>query len=152
MAQTLVFLSGKRTPFGTNGGALKDVSPTDLGIAAAQAALSQSGVPATDVDHVIVGNVLHSAADSIYTPRHVGLKTGVPIDRPALGINRLCGSGFQTVVEAYQQMCTGDTKVALLGGVENMSMSPYVVRGTRWGTKMGPIALVDSMMESLYDS
>ncbi|MCC7442303.1 MAG: acetyl-CoA C-acetyltransferase [Bdellovibrionales bacterium] len=152
MAESLVFLSGKRTPFGANGGSLRDVTPTELGVTAAKAALEQSGVPAADIDHVIVGNVLHSAADSIYTPRHVGLKVGVPLERPALGINRLCGSGFQVVVEAYQQFCAGDSRVALVGGVENMSMSPYLARGARWGTKMGSIQMTDSMMESLHDS
>jgi acetyl-CoA C-acetyltransferase/acetyl-CoA acyltransferase 2 len=106
--ETLVFLSGKRTPFGSNGGSLKDVSPTELGLAASRAALEQAQVPASDIDHVIFGNVLHSAADSIYTPRHIGLKLGIPEAVPALGINRLCGSGFQTIVEAFQQMAAGD--------------------------------------------
>ena len=105
--ESLVFLSGKRTPFGANGGSLKDVNPSELGLAASKAALEQAKVQATDIDHVIFGNVLHSAADSIYTPRHIGLKLGVPEAVPSLGINRLCGSGFQAIVEAYQQMRQG---------------------------------------------
>jgi acetyl-CoA acyltransferase 2 len=149
---TLVFLSGKRTPFGANGGSLKDINPTELGLAASRAALEQSGLKPTDIDHVIVGNVLHSAADSIYTPRHIGLKLGVPEGVPALGINRLCGSGFQAVVEAYQQMAAGDTRIALVSGVENMSMTPYVLRGVRWGNKMGNAPIGDMMLESLTDS
>src|SRR5690606_5460125 len=110
MAETLVFLAGKRTAFGANGGSLKDVGPTELGIAAAKAAIAQSGLRPSDLDHVILGNVLHSAPDSIYSPRHVGLGAGVPIEVPALGINRLCGSGFQVAIEAYQQMAAGDTR------------------------------------------
>ena len=148
----LVFLSGRRTPFGSNGGSLKDINPTDLGVAAGRAALEQAKVAASDIDHVIVGNVLHSAADSIYMPRHIGLKLGVPEAIPALGVNRLCGSGFQAIIEAYQQMCAGDSKVALVGGVENMSMSPYILRGGRWGLRMGHAPLTDMMMESLTDS
>jgi acetyl-CoA acyltransferase 2 len=150
--ETLVFLSGKRTPFGSNGGSLKDVSPTDLAIGAGRAALEQSGVAPAEIDHVILGNVLHSAPDSIYTPRHVGLKLGVPVEVPALGVNRLCGSGFQAIIEASQQMQAGDTKIALVGGVENMSMSPYVVRGARWGLRMGHAPMSDTMFESLFDT
>ena len=142
---SLVFLSGKRTPFGANGGSLKDVSPTDLGIAAGRAALEQSGIEAAKIDHVVVGNVLHSAPDSIYSPRHIGLKLGVPVPAPALGVNRLCGSGFQSIVEAYQQMLAGDSELALVGGIENMSLSPYLVRGARWGLRMGHSQMVDMM-------
>lgn len=149
---SLVFLSGKRSPFGGNGGSLKDVNPTDLAVAAGKAALAQAKVEPAAIDHVILGNVLHSAADSIYSPRHTGLKLGIPEAVPALGLNRLCGSGFQAIVDAYQQMCAGDTTTALVGGVENMSMSPYVLRGGRWGLRMGHAPLTDMMMESLTDS
>lgn len=149
--QTLVFLSGKRTPFGAMGGSLKDVGPTDLGVVAAKAALEQAGVRPEQIDHVILGNVFHSSGDSIYTARHIGLKAGVPQEVPSLGINRLCGSGFQVFVEAFHQMLAGDTQVALVGGVENMSMSPYVLRGTRFGMKMGHGQIIDSMLESLFD-
>jgi acetyl-CoA acyltransferase 2 len=151
-AESLVFLAGKRTPFGANGGSLKDVHPTDLSVAASRAALQQAGVDPARIDHVIFGNVLHSAGDSIYTPRHIGLKLGVPQAVPALGVNRLCGSGFQTVIEAYHQMLAGDTRVALVGGVENMSMSPYVVRGARWGMRLGHAPMGDSMLEALHDT
>ena len=152
MSEKLVFLSAKRTPFGANGGTLRDVNPTDLALAASQAALAQSGVTAEQIDHVIFGNVLHSAPDSIYTPRHTGLRLGVPMSIPALGINRLCGSGFQAIVEAYHQILAGDTQIALVGGVENMSMSPYVLRGARWGLKMGHTQATDSMVEALFDT
>jgi len=151
MAESLVFLGAKRTPFGANGGSLKDVSPTQLGVHSAKAALAQSGVRPDQIDHVIYGNVLHSAPDSIYSPRHIGLYAGVPQNIPALGINRLCGSGFQAIVDAYQQMCAGDTQVALVGGIENMSMSPYAIRGARWGLRMGNHEVIDTMVEALSD-
>jgi acetyl-CoA acetyltransferase family protein len=151
MAESLVFLGAKRTPFGANGGSLKDITPTQLGVAASRAALAQSGVLADQIDHLIFGNVLLSAPDSIYSPRHIGLHLGIPQDRPALGVNRLCGSGFQSIIEAYQQMCTGDSSVALVGGIENMSMSPYLIRGARWGLRMGNTEAIDSMTEALTD-
>ncbi len=152
MSESLVFLAGKRTPFGTNGGTLKDHHPTDLGVFAAKAALEQAGLAPDQMDHTIVGNVLLSAADSIYTPRHIGLKCGVPIDRPALGMNRLCGSGFEVIIEAYRQMLAGESQACLVGGVENMSMAPYSVWGARWGMRMGNGALVDTLTEALTDS
>jgi len=151
-ATTLVFLAGKRTPFGSYGGSLKNENPSDLAAAAAQAALTQAQVSPKEVDHVILGNVLYSTADTIYFPRHTGLKAGVPLAVPALGINRLCGSGFQVVVEAYLQMLAGDTKIALVAGVENMSMSPYAMRGTRWGLKMGDSPVQDTLLDSLFDT
>ncbi len=151
-AQTLVFLAGKRTPFGSYGGSLKDVNPTDLAVTAGKAALEQAQVSPEEIDHTIFGNVIHSAPDAVYSPRHIGLKLGIPQDRPALGINRLCGTGFQVIIEAYQQMLAGDTRLALVGGSENMSMSPYVLRGTRWGLKMGNSQVIDVMMESLHDT
>jgi acetyl-CoA acetyltransferase family protein len=152
MKESLVFLSGKRTPFGTYGGYFRDVSPTQIALNASVAALDQAKVKPSDIDHVIFGNVLHSAADSIYLPRHVGLKCGIPESTPALGINRLCGSGFQAIIEAFQQINAGDTRIALVGGVENMSMSPYVLRNVRWGLKMGNAPIEDMMMESLNDT
>jgi acetyl-CoA acyltransferase 2 len=152
MAETLVFVSGKRTAFGSNGGSFRDVNPTDLGVVASRAAVEQSGVGLNEIDHVIFGNVLHSAPDSIYTPRHIGLKLGIPQEVPALGVSRLCGSGFQVIVEAFQQMAAGDTRIALVGGVENMSMSPYVVRGARWGLRMGHAPMADTMFEALFDT
>jgi len=150
-SESLVFLGAKRTPFGSNGGSLREVTPTQLGIASARAALAQSGVQASQIDHVIYGNVIQSAPDSVYSPRHIGLHLGVPMDRPALAINRLCGSGFQSIIEAYLQFRVGDSSVALVGGIENMSMSPYVVRGARWGLRMGHTQMVDSMTEALTE-
>jgi acetyl-CoA C-acetyltransferase/acetyl-CoA acyltransferase 2 len=150
--ESLVFLSGKRNPFGANGGSFRDVPTTDLALSSANAAIAQAGVRPDQIDHTIYGSVLYSTAESIYIPRHVGLKAGIPQDRPALGLNRLCGSGFQVIVDAYMQMLAGDSQCVLVGGVENMSQVPYVLRSARWGSKMGNQVVADMMMESLTDA
>lgn len=129
----VVFLSGRRTPFGTFGGTLKDFSATDLGVVAARAALDSAGVPADSVGHVVFGNALQTSADAIYLARHIGLRAGVPVETPALTVNRLCGSGFQAIVSGAEQILLGETEVALCGGAESMSQAPHVVRGARFG-------------------
>lgn len=152
MQSSLVFLGAKRTPFGANGGSLQDVSPTELAVTAGRAALEQAHISPEQIDHVIFGNVLQSAEDSIYAPRHIGLKLGVPKPVASLGVNRLCGTGFQVIVEALHQMIAGDTKIALVGGVENMSMAPYLLRGARSGMRLGHGEARDMLMESLTDT
>lgn len=152
MTETLVFLSAKRTPFGSNGGSLKDMSATELAVHAARAALEQSKVDPALIDHVIFGSLIPGSGESIYLPRHVGLKVGVPEAVPALGINRLCGTSFQVIVEAYQQMVAGDSKVALVGGSENMSQSPYLLKNARWGMRLGHSQALDLLTESLIDA
>lgn len=151
MTPKLVILGAKRTAFGTYGGALKDVAPLELALTASRAALAQSKLEANDIGHVIYGQVLYSTANTIYIPRHVGLKLGIPQAVPALGINRLCGTGFQGVVEAYHQMLAGDTEAALVGGVESMSQAPYLTRGLRFGLRMGHHEVTDLMTECLTD-
>lgn len=146
------FLSGKRTPFGTFGGSLKDLTATDLALESARAALEQAKVAPEDVQHVVYGNVIQTSADAIYLPRHVGLKAGVPVPVPALGVNRLCGSGFQAFVSAAELMLTEQAQVALAGGTESMSQAPHVVRGARWGLQLGKGALEDSLWSALTDS
>jgi acetyl-CoA acyltransferase 2 len=130
----IVFLSGRRTPFGTFGGTLKDWSATQLGAHAAAAAIESAGIEPAAVQHVVFGNALQTASDAIYLARHVGLRAGVPVDAPALTVNRLCGSGFQAIVSGAQEIMLGQAEVALCGGAESMSQAPHVVRGTRWGT------------------
>ncbi len=152
-SKDLVFVAAKRTPFGTYGGALKDFSATDLAVHAAKAALAASGVSATDVDQVIFGNVQQSSADAIYLARHVGLKSGVPVPAPALTLNRLCGSGFQAVVSAAEQIILGAATTVLCGGTESMSQAPHVLRGARWGWQLGkPPAISDTLWDALTDS
>jgi acetyl-CoA acyltransferase 2 len=151
-ARDIVFLAGVRTGFGTFGGALKDFSATDLGAIAAKGGLARSGVEPGSVDHVVFGNVLQTSSDAIYLARHVGLRAGLPIETPALTVNRLCGSGFEAVAQAGQQITLGESEVVLAGGTESMSQAPHVVRGARWGLRLGPTPpLEDSLWEALRD-
>lgn len=146
------FLSAKRTAFGTFGGALKDLSATDLAVESAKAALAQAKISAEDVQHVVYGNVIQTSPDAIYLPRHVGLRVGVPVPVPALGVNRLCGSGFQAFVTAAQLMLNGEADVVLAGGTESMSQAPHIIRGARWGIPLGKGGLEDSLWTALTDS
>jgi len=148
-----VFLvAAKRTAFGTFGGALKGMSATELAVEASKAALEQARVDLEKVDHVIFGNVQQTSPDASYLARHVGLKAGVPEHVPALTVNRLCGSGFQAVIEAAQQILLGESEVCLVGGTENMSQAPHVNYGVRWGLPLGQGAeLRDSLWDGLTD-
>jgi acetyl-CoA acetyltransferase family protein len=149
----IVFLAAKRTPFGTYGGSLKDVSATDLAVHAAKAAIAQSGLKPDDVDNVVFGNVMQTSPDAIYLARHVGLKAGVPQQVPALTVNRLCGSGFQAVVDGALEILAGHSQCALVGGTESMSQAPHVARGLRFGLALGKTPkLEDSLWEALTDS
>src|SRR5690606_30856299 len=124
---TVYLVEGARTPFGTFGGSLKSVTDIDLGVVASKEALKRSGVPATDIDHVFFGNVIHTSKAASYLSRHIALKSGVPIEVPALTLNRLCGSGMQAVISAAQSIMLGDAETALAGGAENMSQAPHVL-------------------------
>jgi acetyl-CoA acyltransferase 2 len=149
----VVILSAKRTPFGTFGGALKDLSATDLGVHAAKAALAAAGVAAADVGHVVFGNVAQTSPDAIYLSRHVGLLAGLPQEVPAVTVNRLCGSGFEAVIEAAMWIQTGQAEVVLAGGTESMSQAPLALRGTRFGHPFGKVpALEDTLWSALTDS
>lgn len=151
--EAIVAVAGKRTPFGAFGGSLKDLSATELTVHAAKATLAQAGLAPDQVDHVVIGNVVQSGADAAYLARHVGLKTGIPVDRPAYIVNRLCGSGFQAWINAAQMIQTGEARVVLAGGVEQMSQVPYVMRGVRFGgIRMGHGELEDLMTSALTDA
>lgn len=151
--EKIVFLAGKRTAFGAFGGSLKDVSATDLGVACARATLEQAGVAPEKIDHVVFGNVVQSGADAAYLPRHIGLKAGVPVGVGAFAVNRLCGSGFQSWVNAAQMIMTGEATAVLAGGVEQMSQIPYVARKVRFdGMRMGNFELEDAMTSALTDA
>ena len=132
-SRDVVLLSGRRTPFGSFGGSLKDFSATQLGVHAARAALQAANVSPDVVDHVIFGNALQTSSDAIYLARHVGIQAGVPVEVPALTVNRLCGSGFQAIVSGAEQIMLGEAEVCLCGGTESMSQAPHVLRGARWG-------------------
>jgi len=150
----IVILSAVRTAFGTQGGALKDFNAQDLAVPTAIEALKRAGVSPDDVDHAIYGNVLQTSNDAIYGARHVALKAGVPVTVPALTVNRLCGSGFQAIISAAEQILTGQANVVLAGGMENMSMAPHVIHGMRDGAaKFGrPPVLKDLLWECLTDT
>jgi acetyl-CoA C-acetyltransferase/acetyl-CoA acyltransferase 2 len=149
----VVILAAKRTPFGTFGGTLKDWSATDLGVHAAKAAIAQAGVPAEDFGHVVMGNVTQTSGDAIYLARHVGLRAGLPERVPAVVVNRLCGSGFEAVIQAAMLIETGQAEVVLAGGTESMSQAPLVIRGTRWGWPFGkPPPTEDMLWSALTDS
>jgi len=153
LSKEIWIVAAKRTPFGTMSGQLKDVSAIDLAVHASKAALAQSGLAATDIDQVILGNVQQTSPDAIYGARHVGLKVGIPIETPALTLNRLCGSGFQAVISAAEQILLGDAKAVLASGSENMSQAPHAMWGLRDGAKFGkPPAMVDTLWAGLTDS
>lgn len=146
-------VAAKRTPFGAMNGSLKSISAIDLGVLAGKAAIEQSTLKADEIDQVILGNVQQTSADAIYGARHVGLKAGVPIETPALTVNRLCGSGFQAVISAAEQILMGEANAILAAGSENMSQAPHSIFGLRDGQKFGrPPKMVDTLWESLTDS
>jgi acetyl-CoA acetyltransferase family protein len=153
MSTREVFIvAAKRTAFGTFGGALKGMSATELAVEASKAALAQAEVDVEKVDHVVFGNVQQTSPDASYLARHVGLKAGVPDHVPALTVNRLCGSGFQAIIEAAQQILLSESEVCLVGGTENMSQAPHVNYGVRWGLPLGQGAeFRDSLWDGLTD-
>lgn len=135
----VVFLSGKRTGFGTFGGSLKDLSAIELGAVSAEAALEAAGVAPQQVDHVFYGNAIQTSADAHYLARHIALKAGVPEERPALTLNRICGSGFEAVIQSAKEILLGESEVCLAGGAESMSQAAHILRGARWGgMRLGP--------------
>jgi acetyl-CoA acyltransferase 2 len=148
----IVIVDGARTPMAEYNGHFSDISAIDLGAIAAKEALSRSGFAAEEMDHVIVGNALQTSGDALYGARHVGLKSGIPKEVPALTVNRLCGSGIQSVINAAEQIELGEARTVLAGGMENMSQAPHVVRGARKGFKLGQGAIEDSLMVALFDT
>lgn len=152
MAKDIFILGGARTPMGEYGGALRNLSAIELGAIAARAALERSQVAAEQIDHTVIGNALQTSGDAIYGARHVALKAGVPTDKPALTVNRLCGSGIQSIVSGAQMIQLGEAGTVLAGGMESMSQAPHVIRGARWGLKLGEGKLEDSLMVALLDT
>ncbi|HEY8849285.1 MAG TPA: acetyl-CoA C-acetyltransferase [Thermoanaerobaculia bacterium] len=148
----IVIVNGARTPMAEYNGNFTDISAIDLGVVAAKEALRRSGFAPDEIDHVIVGNALQTSGDAIYGARHVGLKAGVPNEVPALTVNRLCGSGIQSIINAAEQIELGEATTVLAGGMENMSQAPHVIRGARKGFRLGQGAMEDSLMVALLDS
>ena len=148
----IAIVNGARTPMGRYCGRLRDFTAIELGAIAAKEAMQRSGIDPAEIDHVIMGNAQQTSGDAIYGARHVALKAGVPVSTPALTVNRLCGSGMQSVVTGAQMIQLGESKIALAGGMESMSQAPHVIRGMRWGVGFGEGKLEDSLMVALLDS
>src|SRR6266550_4437211 len=151
MTTDVFIVGGARTPMTEYNGALKDVSALELGAIAARGAFQKTGVKPEWVQHVVFGNVMQTSADAIYGARHIALKACVPIDVPALTVNRLCGSGIQAAITGAHHILAGEADVVLTGGVESMSQAPHVVRGLRSGLKLGQGNLEDTLYEALRD-
>jgi len=149
----VVIVAAKRTPFGAFGGTLKDVKATELGELAARAAIAESGLALSDFDQVIFGCVAQTTPEDVYCARHIGLRAGLPVEVPALTVNRLCGSGFQALISAAQEIRSGEAEACLVGGTESMSLAPHVVRGARWGLAFGKAPpLEDLLAAALTDT
>jgi acetyl-CoA acetyltransferase family protein len=150
---TDVFIvGGARTPMGDYGGVLKDLSAIELGAIAARAALARTQIDPSWIDHVVFGNVMQTSGDALYGARHVGLKSGVPVEVPALTVNRLCGSGLQAAISGAQMIRLDEARLVLSGGMESMTQAPHVIRGLRSGLRLGNAKLEDSLWEALTDT
>jgi acetyl-CoA acetyltransferase family protein len=148
----IYILGGARTPMGEYSGKLKDFSALELGAIAARAAMERTGVKPESVEHVVFGNVLQTSADAVYGARHVGLKAGLPIEVPALTVNRLCGSGIQAAVSGGQMIRLSEADIVLTGGMESMSQAPHAIRGLRSGLRLGQGQLEDTLWSALLDT
>ncbi|NQU66860.1 MAG: thiolase family protein [Candidatus Marinimicrobia bacterium] len=147
----IYLVEGARTPFGKFCGGLGSVSPTDLGIIASRGAIQKAGIKPEDIHHVVFANILQSSFDAIYLPRHVGLYCGIPVDVPALLVQRICGSGFESIISAAEQIVLGKAGVVLAGGAENMTLTPTSSFGNRLGYRLGGVNFKDMLWEGLFD-
>ena len=152
MSEEIYIVGGARTPMAEYTGKLKDISAIELGAIAARAAMERTGVAPDMVDHVVFGNVLQTSADAVYGARHVGLRAGLPIEVPALTVNRLCGSGIQAAISGGQMIRLDEADVVLTGGMESMSQAPHVIRGLRSGLRLGQGQLEDTLWSALLDT
>ncbi len=152
MARDIYIVGGARTPMAEYAGRLKDLSALDLGAIASRAAMERARVPPDAIDHVVFGNVLQTSADAVYGARHVALEAGVPVEVPALTVNRLCGSGIQAAVSGAQMLLLDEADVVLTGGTESMSQAPHVIRGLRSGLRLGQGQLEDTLWSALLDT
>ncbi len=150
-AREVVIVSGTRTAIGAYGGSLKDIAAVDMAASCVKEAISRAGITGDDVGHTVFGNVVHSDTRDMYLARYAAIKGGIPVEAPALTVNRLCGSGLQAIVSAAQSILLGDTDVAVAGGAESMSRVPYWSPDTRWGQRMGDTQMIDPMVGALHD-
>ena len=149
----IVIVDGRRTPYGAFGKSLKDHSATDLGVESTTALFNATDIAPDKIEHVIFGNALQTSPDAIYLARHVALRCRIPRQVPAVTVNRLCGSGFETVIQAARHILLGEEEVILAGGTENMSMAPHCLWGARWGDmRLSDGKMVDLLWTALTDS
>ena len=148
----IAIIAGARTPMGRYCGKLRDFTAMELGTVAGREAIKRAGVDAKEFDHAVFGNAQQTSGDSLYGARHVALKAGLPIETPALTVNRLCGSGMQAIVNGAQMIQLGEAHTVLAGGMESMSQAPHVIHGVRWGLGLGEGKLEDSLMVALLDT
>jgi acetyl-CoA acetyltransferase family protein len=148
----IAIVSGARTPMGRYCGKLRDFTAMDLGAIASKCAIQRAGVDPAEFEHAVFGNAQQTSGDALYGARHVALKAGLPIEMPALTVNRLCGSGMQAIVSGAQMIQLGEARTVLAGGMESMSQAPHVIRGARWGFGLGEGKLEDSLMVALLDT
>ncbi|WP_243521691.1 acetyl-CoA C-acetyltransferase [Bacillus pseudomycoides] len=148
----VVLVEGARTPLAEFCGSFRDVSAIDLGAIASKEAIKKANVDPEEIDQVVFGNVQQSSCDAHYLARHVGLKAGISIHVPALTVNRLCGSGLESILTAARYILTGEANMVLAGGAENMSQVPHVIRGMRWGSPLGSPTMEDWVWDGLYDT
>jgi acetyl-CoA C-acetyltransferase len=149
--QDVFVLAGKRTAIGDFGKSLKDVAPTKLGEIAIRAALAAAELDAAEVQHVVMGNVIHTEPRDAYLSRVAAVEAGIPVETPALTVNRLCGSGLQAIVSAAQTIMLGDADVAVAGGAESMSRGGFLLPNERWGARLGDGRVVDMVVGALHD-
>lgn len=151
MAKSVVVVDGVRTPFGRLSGALSPFSPTELGVFAAKGVIEKVGLDPKEIDQCFFGCVLQPSLDSHYTARHIGLKSGLPIEVPALTLNRLCGSGLEAIIQGARAILEGTARVTLCGGAESMTNCPHVIYGLRDGLRLGDGKLQDMLWDSFND-
>ena len=151
MSKSVFILSALRSAIGGYGGALKDISPIDLGTRVASEAVKRSGLDPTQIGHAVYGHVIHTEPRDMYSPRCIAMGAGLSENSPAFQVNRLCGSGLQAVVSASQLIELGYTDAALAGGVEVMSRAGYLLENHRFGARMGDESIKDMMMGALHD-
>jgi len=150
-SRNVYLVSGKRTPFGRFGGSLKEISPVDLAVHATKSVLKEAGIEGGQVDQYILGNVVPTTTDTMYGGRHLALKSGANLETPGHCLNRLCGSGAQSILDATQLIVLGEAEAVIAAGSENMSNIPHLVYGSRFGTKYGALPTVDMLMDALTD-
>jgi acetyl-CoA acyltransferase 2 len=148
----IVIVAGARTAMARYTGAFKDISAIELAAVASREAIRRAGTDPAEFDHAIFGNVMQTSSDALYGARHVALKAGLKVETPAVTVNRLCGSGIESVAQAAMRILLGDSSLVLAGGMENMTQSPHVIRGARNGFKLGEGKLEDSLMTGLLDT